>query len=104
MYEGPWFYKISRLILRHWTPFFNPEIPGPLKIPIWVKLPYLPNDFRYPDRLKKISSMIGKVLKIDDQIINHNTRGVARVCVEINMDKPLKEVINIQVEIRTFTV
>ena len=72
LYEGPWFYKRAGLALRRWTPLFNPENLGPLKIPIWVKLPYLPDEFRYPDRLQKIGFVLGKVLCIDDDTDNHN--------------------------------
>eukprot|EP01018_Ginkgo_biloba_P032150 Gb_37530 [translate_table: standard] len=50
-YGGPWFFRNSGLALRRWTPFFSPENPGPLKIPFWVKLPYLPDEFRNKDKL-----------------------------------------------------
>eukprot|EP01018_Ginkgo_biloba_P041216 Gb_33118 [translate_table: standard] len=50
-YEGPWFLRNSRLALRGWTPFFSEENPGPLKIPVWVKLPYLPDEFINKDKL-----------------------------------------------------
>ena len=85
-------------------PFFSPENPGPLKIPVWVKLPYLPDEFRTEKSLRRIGSLIGKVLVCDVDTMNHNTRGVEKNYVEVNMNLPLKESIHIRVNNKVFIV
>jgi len=49
----------------------------------------------YIDKLQKIGFVLGKVLCIDDDIVNHYTKVVEIFCVEVNMNNPLKEVIHI---------
>ena len=56
---------------------------------VWIRLSELPIEHYEPSALLKIGQAIGLVLRIDAHTAS-NVRGrFARICVQINLDRPL---------------
>lgn len=56
---------------------------------VWIRLPGLPIEFYNPLILRKIRRAIGLVLRIDSHMENRERGCFARLCVQVNVDKPL---------------
>ena len=56
---------------------------------IWVRFPELPIEFYDASVLKEIGSVIGPVLRIDSYTASETRGGYTRLCVQIDLDKPL---------------
>lgn len=92
---GPWIISGQTLVVQQWTPEFDPIHTQISKMAVWVRILGLPVRFFKDFTLEKIGKMIGKVVKID-QVTMAQARGkFARLCVEIDLQKPLKPCIGI---------
>ncbi|XP_058198417.1 uncharacterized protein LOC131313939 [Rhododendron vialii] len=60
-----------------------------IKIAIWVRVPLLPMEFYEDDNLKEISEKLVKSLKVDNNTIVTARGSYARICVEMDLSKPL---------------
>ena len=56
---------------------------------MWIRLPELPIEFYEHNALLKIGRAIGPVLRIDANTANGARGRFARLCVQVNLDKPL---------------
>ena len=72
---------------------------------IWIRLPELPIEYYDHDMLLKIGKVVGPVLRIDSNTAIGARGRFARLCVQVNLDKPLikrvhrgKNVMSIQYE------
>lgn len=66
------------------------------KIAIWVRIPRLPLELYNSNFLWRIGSGLGTMLKIDRLTSIHSRGQYARICVEMDLDKPLKSFILIR--------
>lgn len=88
-YEGPWLILDHYLIVKEWTPNFDPFAEHTEKILAWVRFPCLPIEYYDKTFLMKIGEKIGKPVKVD-QATSLVSRGkFARICVEVDITKPL---------------
>jgi hypothetical protein len=96
--NGPWFMGVAGLSLKRWSPDFDPQNPGRLKTPIWVRLLNLPLKFSDEASIIKICSEVGKVLKVAEPAKKGSiTIGtIGRVCVEVDLGEGLPTSLNIQ--------
>lgn len=62
---------------------------------VWIRFPELPIEFYEPLALLKIGKAIGLVLRIDANTINGVRGRFTRLCVQVNLDKPLIRMIYI---------
>lgn len=62
---------------------------------VWIRFPKLPIEFYEPLALLKIGKAIGLVLRIDANTINGVRGRFTRLCVQVNLDKPLIRMIYI---------
>lgn len=62
---------------------------------MWVRLPELPIEFYELTILKKIGKTIGPILRIDSQTLNGERGRFVRICIQIDVNKPLIRSINI---------
>ncbi|KAL0356478.1 UNVERIFIED_CONTAM: putative ribonuclease H protein [Sesamum radiatum] len=60
-------------------------------VPIWVSFPELPAHLFCKDALFSVASMIGSPLQVDTLTLNKSKLSQARVCVEIDLLKPIIE-------------
>ncbi|XP_050277862.1 uncharacterized protein LOC126719336 [Quercus robur] len=87
--EGPWFIGEHFLAIMPWEPYFKASKAKLSSVAIWVRLPELPIEFYDASVLKEIGSVIGPVLRIDSYTASETRGGYARLCVQINLEKPL---------------
>ena len=86
---GPWFVGEHFLAIRPWEPYFKASEAKLSSMAVWVKLPDLPIEFYDKEMLKKIGKAIGLVLCIDSYIASESRGSYARLCIQIDLEKPL---------------
>ncbi|KAL0291549.1 UNVERIFIED_CONTAM: hypothetical protein Scaly_2632300 [Sesamum calycinum] len=73
-----------------WTPTFTPMHESSV-VPIWVCFPKLLAHLFRKEALFSVASMVGSPLQIDALTLNKSKLSQARVCVEIDLLKPIIE-------------
>lgn len=83
------------LTIRRWEPKFYATTTVCSQTAIWARLPGLPAEYYDPVLLKKMGEKLGTVLKIDAHT-NDALRGqYACICVQVNINQPLKTSVHI---------
>ncbi|KAI3871594.1 hypothetical protein MKX03_005777 [Papaver bracteatum] len=95
MLDGPWFIGGHYLSLRRWSPEFKPTSVKFSTTIVWIRLPELPIEFFDKEVLFKIGNRLGKPIKVDYTTENMIRGRFARLCVEIELLKPLIPVVKI---------
>ncbi|CAN1234570.1 hypothetical protein LINPERPRIM_LOCUS4250, partial [Linum perenne] len=85
---GPWKIFDYYITVGRWTPNFNDEAPIQ-KILTWVRLPKLPIQFFNCLAVERIGNHIGRTVRLDLATAEDARARYARVCVEIDLSKPL---------------
>ncbi|KAL0324759.1 UNVERIFIED_CONTAM: hypothetical protein Sradi_5045200 [Sesamum radiatum] len=91
-----WYINGFPMRVFKWSPTFTPEQESSVT-PIWVSFPELPAHLFRKDALFAIANNIGTPLQIADSTFNQSNLANARVCVEIDLLKPLLKEIDIQI-------
>lgn len=76
-----------------WDPFFKPACASVSSIAIWVRLHTLPMELYKSKVLQQIGGAIGKVLRIDTHTALKARGRYARLCIQVNVNKPLANTI-----------
>ncbi|KAA8520632.1 hypothetical protein F0562_014888 [Nyssa sinensis] len=84
---APWVIMDHYLTVRRWQPNFQPSAAQVLETAVWVRLPELPIEYYDEKILVEIGKCIGKPIIID---ANTPVGKHARICVEIDLTKPLE--------------
>nr|POE69034.1 uncharacterized protein CFP56_77930 [Quercus suber] len=87
--NGPWFIGEHFLSIRPWEPNFKPSTTNVSSIAIWIRLNELPIEYYEVEVLKQIGNTIGKILRIDTHTAAEARGRFARLCVQVDIDKPL---------------
>lgn len=87
---GPWRVFGSYLMVQGWSPEFDPMRDEIVTTPVWVRLASIPVNFYHKSILMGIAKGLGKPIKVDLTTLNFERARFARVCVEVNLKKPLK--------------
>ncbi|KAG7534372.1 Endonuclease/exonuclease/phosphatase superfamily [Arabidopsis thaliana x Arabidopsis arenosa] len=87
---GPWRAFGSYLMVQAWAPEFNPLIDEIVTTPVWIRLADIPVNFYHKVILLGIAKGLGKPIKVDFTTLNFERGRFARICVEVNLKKPLK--------------
>nr|POE98982.1 uncharacterized protein CFP56_40197 [Quercus suber] len=87
--KGPWFIGEHFLSVRPWEPNFRPDTADIGSVAVWVRLPKLPIEYYDLEALKEIGNAIGTVLRIDTHTASESRGQYARLCVQVNINKPL---------------
>ncbi|KAL0407602.1 UNVERIFIED_CONTAM: hypothetical protein Sradi_1694600 [Sesamum radiatum] len=85
-----WYLQGFPMRIFKWTPTFTPGQETSV-VPIWACLPELPAHLFHKTAIFTIASMIGTPLQIDDSTLNQSKLSKARICVEIDLNQPLVE-------------
>ncbi|CAN0928868.1 hypothetical protein LINGRAHAP2_LOCUS36719 [Linum grandiflorum] len=86
---GPWMLGDTYLTVHQWFKGFDPWKTEVKTAMAWVQLPDLPIEFYNTMAVKRIASCIGHPVRID-KATEEGARGkYARVCVEVDLTKPL---------------
>ncbi|KAL0341725.1 UNVERIFIED_CONTAM: hypothetical protein Scaly_1835100 [Sesamum calycinum] len=91
-----WYLNGFPMRVFKWSPTFTPEQESSI-IPIWVNFPELPAHLYRKDALFAIANNIGTPLQIADSTLNQSNLAKARVCVEMDLLKPLLKEIDLQI-------
>ena len=89
MERGPWFIGEHFLTIRPWEPNFRPSTADPLTVAVWVWFTGLPMKYYEAPVLKGIGQAIGRVLRIDTCIASESRDCYARLCSQVDLEKPL---------------
>ncbi|CAA7036502.1 unnamed protein product [Microthlaspi erraticum] len=87
---GPWKAFGSYLLVKAWSPEFDPMRNEIVTTPVWVRLSNLPVNFYHRAILLGIAKGLGKPLRVDQTTLNVERARFARVCVQVNLRHPLK--------------
>ncbi|KAL0407603.1 UNVERIFIED_CONTAM: hypothetical protein Sradi_1694700 [Sesamum radiatum] len=91
-----WYLNGFPMRVFKWTPTFTPEHESSIA-PIWVSFPGLPTHLFRKDALFALANNIGTPLQIADSTHNKSNFSKARVCVEVDLLKPLLEEIDLKI-------
>ncbi|XP_013617040.1 PREDICTED: uncharacterized protein LOC106323468 [Brassica oleracea var. oleracea] len=87
---GPWRVFGSYLMVRAWSSEFDPLRDDIATTPVWVRLTNIPVNFYHRSILMGIAKDLGKPVRVDMTTLNFERARFARICVEVNLAKPLK--------------
>ena len=87
--RGLWFIGDHFLSLRPWEPFFKPSTANVSLITVWIRLNELPIELYETEVLREIGGSTGKVLRIDSHTTMEACGKYARICIQIDINKPL---------------
>lgn len=90
MFNGPW--TVNGLVLRlsMWHAFYQPIHAKLSTAAIWIQLHHLPVEFMEGEILETIVTHFARLLKIDYQTVNLSRAKYARVCVKLDLLRPLQ--------------
>ena len=95
LHGGPWFIGNHFLAIKPQEPYFRASSDNLTFVAVWVRFPELPIEFYDIKVLKEIGSAIGPMLRIDSYTITGSRGSYARLCIQIDLDKPLIKSIRI---------
>ncbi|OMP00874.1 Endonuclease/exonuclease/phosphatase [Corchorus olitorius] len=88
-YGGPWFVGPHFLSMRLWEPNFDPKKATFSTTAVWARLPGLPIELFDATLLKRIGNQLGTLLRIDAHTVNNLRGWYARICIQVDLDRPL---------------
>ncbi|KAJ0981964.1 hypothetical protein J5N97_010219 [Dioscorea zingiberensis] len=88
--EGPWSINGMVLHLIRWRAHFQPSLEKLSTAIRWVRFLNLPTEYWEPEPLDSVAASIGRVIKIDDTTCIQDRAKYARVCLEIDLTRPLE--------------
>ncbi|CAN0917281.1 hypothetical protein LINGRAHAP2_LOCUS30196 [Linum grandiflorum] len=89
MNGGPWLLGDTYLTVYRWHKGFNPWNSDAKTTMVWIQLPDLPIEYYHPTVVMRIASKIGAPVRVDRATKEGARAKYARVCVEIDLTKPL---------------
>ncbi|CAN1131806.1 hypothetical protein LINPERHAP2_LOCUS6604 [Linum perenne] len=89
MFGGPWMVGDHYVVIQTWRPYFRPEDSTLSTLRLWVRLPGLPLEYFDYSILQRIGDRIGKTVRIDHTTLEGTRGNFARICVEVDLSKPL---------------
>ena len=87
---GPWRAFGSYLLVQAWSPEFDPLRDEITTTPIWVRLMNIPLSLYHTSILMGIAGSLGKPVKVDMTTLHVERARFARMCIEVDLAKPLK--------------
>ena len=93
--KGPWFIRDHFLSIRPWEPDFKLALASVSSIAVWIRLNELPIEYYNAEALQLIRKAIGNVLRVDTFMASETRGRFARLCVQMDVEKPLATAIMI---------
>ncbi|EOA15120.1 hypothetical protein CARUB_v10028495mg, partial [Capsella rubella] len=87
---GPWRVFGSILMVKAWSPDFDPVRDDIVTTPVWVRISNLPVFYYHRKILMGIAEGVGKPLRVDLTTLKMERGRFARICVEVNLRESLK--------------
>jgi hypothetical protein len=89
MSEGPWMIFDHYLAVAQWSPVFASPTAQVEKTLVWIRFPGLNLLFYDESFLLALTSTIGTPVKVNTNTLNVESGRFARICVEIDLTKPV---------------
>ncbi|GAA0169103.1 hypothetical protein LIER_23656 [Lithospermum erythrorhizon] len=89
LHEGPWFANGFFLSVRLREPNFNPKTAVTQSAAIWLRIPCLPVEYYDANILKDVGNHHGTLLRIDTKTTNSGRGRFARLCIQLDLGKPV---------------
>ncbi|KAL4369783.1 hypothetical protein AHAS_Ahas06G0000300 [Arachis hypogaea] len=86
---GPWKVLDHYQVIQLWKPDFNPYNTQTETIAAWIRLPGLAIEYYNHMILEKIGNIVGRTLKVDTNTSQIFRGKFARICTEVDLQKPL---------------
>lgn len=99
-YEGPWMVFDHYLIVNEWYPDFDSISDTTERMLVCVRFPCLPIEYYHQGFLIRIAEKLGKPIKVDHATSLTNRGMFARVCIEVDITKPLKSKFMVKRKVR----
>lgn len=77
-------------------PNFKPSVANVATIAIWIRLSKLPIEYYDLEVLKQIEKSIRNVLRIDTHTASESRGRYARLCIQVDVEKPLTTLLIIE--------
>jgi hypothetical protein len=87
--DGPWFIYDHYLTVKEWSPNFHPASDTIKEVAVWLRISGLPIEFYDSEILHYIGNRVGKTVKVDKNTLTHERGKYARLCVQVDLAKPL---------------
>ncbi|KAL8137243.1 hypothetical protein V2J09_003244 [Rumex salicifolius] len=87
---GPWTIFGHYVIIKPWSPNFNPLTDVINTSPAWIQLHDLPLILYEEGVLLQLASAIENPIKVDQRTLHANRDRFARICIELDLARPLK--------------
>lgn len=92
---GPWIVAGQYLIMQKWVPGFCPATAKITRMAAWIRVSAIQLECFDVWALKRIGNLLGKLLKIDTLTTSQNRGKFARLCIELDLSKPLEAFLQI---------
>ncbi|KAI9084260.1 hypothetical protein K1719_033767 [Acacia pycnantha] len=96
---GPWVINDAYLSVARWRPDFNPKNARIESVVAWVRIPELPAPLFDKKFLLNLGNSIGKAIRLDIHTAQRTRGKFARMCVELDLTKPLVPAFNVDGQI-----
>lgn len=90
LFEGPWRVADHYILVQRWRPCFMATARVVRKVAVWIRVPGRPIELYNDQFLWRLGSNQGVMLKIDRVTSLHCRGQFARICVELDLTKPLE--------------
>lgn len=87
--NDPWMIQGHYITVRKWKPLFSPARETITSTLAWIRVPELPLEYFDEECLLQFGGVIGKAIRVDDTTMQVSRGKFARVCVKIDLAKPL---------------
>ncbi|WJX42021.1 hypothetical protein P8452_29302 [Trifolium repens] len=87
--DGPWFIYDHYLTVKEWSPNFHPATDTIKEVAVWMRISGLPIEYYDSKTLHFIGNRVGKTVKVDKNTLTQERGKYARLCVQVNLTKPL---------------
>jgi hypothetical protein len=84
-------------MLKGWYPDFNPLLENFTKTSLWMLLPNFPIEFWSVRIFEAVANSVGKFIFFDEQSLHWNTKRLAWVLVELDLDRGLLDIIDLAI-------
>ncbi|XP_073014480.1 uncharacterized protein [Typha latifolia] len=93
--NGPWTLGGMVLNLIKWRDNFRPSPEAFTTAPVWIQLHDLPQEYWELESLIPVAAYFGKPLHVNETTLDHSRSRFVRVCVEVDLGQPLKQVVSL---------
>ncbi|XP_050264093.1 uncharacterized protein LOC126708343 [Quercus robur] len=87
--KGPWFISEHFLSIRRWEANFKLSEAQVSSVAVWVRFHELPIEYYDMEVLRQLGRALGTVLRVDTHTATEAWGRYARVCVQVDVSKPL---------------